>query len=231
MKELLASLHEINLMSITVRLLMATIFSGVIGMERVSKRRPAGFRTHILVCVGAVLVMMTNQYMVEKLGYSTDASRLGAQVISGIGFLGAGTIIVVGRNQVMGLTTAAGLWACACMGLALGIGFYEGAIMGFIFLVAAMTVLHRFEEYVEVHSLVVAMYVELESMGALSAFMANIKKRQVKIFNLEIEKLKAEGYQAVCVTMTVRLPEERDHAKFLFELNELEGVRYVEELT
>lgn len=231
MQEMVTSLHDINLLSITVRLLLATIFSGVIGMERVSKRRPAGFRTHILVCVGAVLVMMTNQYMVEKLGYSTDASRLGAQVISGIGFLGAGTIIVVGRNQVMGLTTAAGLWACACMGLAIGIGFYEGAIMGFVFLFAAMTILHHFEEYVEVHSLVMAMYVELENMGALSTFMANIKKRQIRIFNLEIEKLKTEGYQAACVTMTLRLPEQMDHAKFVFELNQLEGVRYVEELT
>ena len=134
-------LREINTVSIILRLTLATICGGVLGAERGRKRRPAGLRTHILVCIGAAMVMITSQYMTDILRISTDASRMGAQVISGIGFLGAGTIMVVGKNEVKGLTTAAGLWACACMGLAIGIGFYEGAIISCIFLTFILRVI------------------------------------------------------------------------------------------
>ena len=123
-------LRDINMVSIILRLSLAMIFGGIIGFDRGKKKRPAGFRTHILVCIGSALAMITNQYIVQVMGMGGDPTRLGAQVISGIGFLGAGTILVTGRQQVKGLTTAAGLWASACMGLALGIGFYEGAIIG-----------------------------------------------------------------------------------------------------
>ena len=105
-------LQGINYFSITVRILLSVIIGGALGFEREQKRHPAGFRTYILVCLGAALVMMTNQYVFETF-HTGDVSRLGAQVISGIGFLGAGTIIITGRNQVRGLTTAAGLWASA----------------------------------------------------------------------------------------------------------------------
>ena len=119
MHQVMEYLREVNTVSIIFRLLLATLFSGIIGIERGTKKRPAGFRTHILVCIGATLVMLTSQYMVDVLKIQTDATRLGAQVISGIGFLGAGTIIVIGRNQVKGLTTAAGLWAAHVWGLLL----------------------------------------------------------------------------------------------------------------
>ena len=121
-------LREINIVSIIVRLMLATLVGGVLGLERERKNRPAGFRTYMLVCLGAALVMMTNQYVFQVYEMS-DPVRLGAQVISGIGFLGAGTIIVTGQNKIKGITTAAGLWAAACCGLAIGIGFYELAIV------------------------------------------------------------------------------------------------------
>mgnify|MGYP001027887749 CR=1 FL=1 len=107
--------------------MLTLTIGGMIGLERGSKNQSAGFRTYMLVCLGAASVMMTNQYICDHFE-SGDPSRLGAQVISGIGFLGAGTIIVTKRNQVRGLTTAAGLWSSACLGLAVGIGFYEGAV-------------------------------------------------------------------------------------------------------
>lgn len=113
--------YDINIISISTRLLLAVLFGGIIGLERGSNRHPAGFRTHILVCVGATLAMMTNQYITEFFD-TTDPARLGAQVITGVGFLGVGTILVTGKNRIKGLTTAAGLWASACLGLALGIG-------------------------------------------------------------------------------------------------------------
>ena len=112
--------------SIVIRLLAATLCGGLLGMERERKKRPAGLRTYILVCMGAALVIMTNIYITDLYG-TGDPTRLAAQVVSGIGFLGAGTIIVTTRNRVRGLTTAAGLWASACMGIAIGAGFYIGA--------------------------------------------------------------------------------------------------------
>ena len=120
--------RELTLLSVILRVLVAAILSGIIGLERGMKNRPAGLRTYMLVCVGSCLIMLTNQYLFQVSG-AGDPMRLGAQVVSGIGFLGAGTIIVTKHNQIKGLTTAAGLWASAGVGLALGVGFYEAAIV------------------------------------------------------------------------------------------------------
>ena len=127
MDKIITVLREPNVYSTLFRLTLATICGGLVGLERVKKRRPAGFRTYMLVCLGAALTMLISQYL-YKSGQTTDLSRLGAQVINGVGFLGAGTVIVTGRQQIKGLTTAAGLWASACMGLAIGAGFYFGAL-------------------------------------------------------------------------------------------------------
>ena len=104
-------IRESTTLAMALRLLLAFICGAVIGAEREIKRRPAGFRTHILICLGAAITTLTSQYLLLGLGLYTDIGRLGAQVIAGIGFIGAGTIIVTGRRQVKGLTTAAGLWA------------------------------------------------------------------------------------------------------------------------
>lgn len=135
-------LSEPTLPAMIVRTLLAIICAGIIGYDRNTHSAAAGLRTHILVCIGSMLAMSTGQY--AGLLYSgVDASRIGAQVVSGIGFLGAGSIIVTSRNQVKGLTTAAGLWAAGCIGLAIGIGFYEGAIVGTIAVVFAERMLRR----------------------------------------------------------------------------------------
>ena len=128
MIEFLNPLRDMNLLSVTVRVLLAVSCCGLVGLEREYKRRPAGFRTHILICLGAAMTTLTGQYLVLVMNYNTDMGRLGAQVVAGIGFIGAGTIIVTKGNRVKGLTTAAGLWTAAIIGLALGCGFYEGAI-------------------------------------------------------------------------------------------------------
>ena len=224
-------LRELNLISIVGRLSLAAICAGVIGIERGQKRRPAGFRTHILVCMGATLVMITNQYMADVLGMDTDPSRMGAQVISGIGFLGAGTIIVVGRNQVKGLTTAAGLWACACMGLAIGIGFYEGAIISCLFVFGVMTGLHNMDNYVQANSKVMEIYVEFEDLSGLTTFLKYLKDKGAKVSNMEVQKIKRDGYQQVGSIMTVRLQEKYNHAEQLLEFNNIEGVHSIEEIS
>ena len=120
-------LRELTYLSVVLRIAAALFMGGALGLERGMKNRPAGLRTYMLVCVGSCLIMMTNQFIFQTTG-TGDPTRMSAQVISGIGFLGAGTIVVTQHNQIKGLTTAAGLWACAGAGLALGIGFYEGAI-------------------------------------------------------------------------------------------------------
>ena len=130
-----------------LRLILAFILGGLVGYEREQASRPAGFRTHILVCVGSALVILTSEYMLRQ--YSPeiifDPTRLGAQVISGIGFLGAGTIIRTG-SSVRGLTTAASLWAVACIGLAAGGGFYAGALVATALAFIILTGLKKFEK-------------------------------------------------------------------------------------
>lgn len=130
---------------IILRLLGAAVLGGLIGYEREQKQRPAGFRTHILVCIGAALVMITSEYMLNEFASSIDPARMGAQVISGIGFLGAGTIIR-DKFKVKGLTTAASLWAVACIGLAVGMGYYYLASIAFIIIFITLRFLSRLEK-------------------------------------------------------------------------------------
>lgn len=138
------AIREITYVSILFRLLLSVIIGGILGLERGRKNRPAGLRTYILVCLGSTVVMMTNQYVSQCLN-TGDPVRMGAQVLSGIGFLGAGSIMKTGRNQIRGITTAAGLWASACIGLAIGIGFYEAAIAGGILIFIVLSVMQNMD--------------------------------------------------------------------------------------
>ena len=228
-EELTLYLREINTISIIIRLTLATICGGILGAERGRKKRPAGFRTHILVCIGAAMIMITSQYMSDILGMTGDASRMGAQVISGIGFLGAGTIMVVGKNEVKGLTTAAGLWACACMGLAVGIGFYEGAILSCIFLYAVVTVLHRWDVHSRMHTRVLDIYVELEEVVGIANFMKVVKSDGTKITNVEVRKLDKLDSHTIAFSMTLTLAEKRDHNEYMMQLNNIDCVCWLKE--
>ena len=222
-------LRHVNTASILVRLTLAIICGGILGHERGKKKRPAGFRTHIVVCIGAAMVMITNQYMSETLGLSTDASRMGAQVISGIGFLGAGTIIVIGRNQVKGLTTAAGLWACACMGLAIGIGFYEGAVISCIYLFIVITLLHKLDLYARTHTKTFDVYIEIEDIVGITNFLNVLKADGTKLSNIEVKKSDDRDDHKICLTLTLTLSQKMDHGEYLLQLHNIEGVLTAEE--
>ncbi len=145
MQDFFDYLAEFNTVTVLIRLLLALTVGGIIGLERGKQGRAAGMRTHILVSVGSALTVMIGFYLYESLGIGTDPLRIAAQVVSGIGFLGVGTILIKGRFQITGLTTAAGLWATAAMGLALGAGFYSGALITFLLVVLTYTILHRLE--------------------------------------------------------------------------------------
>ena len=133
-------IRDMTFWAILARLTLAVVCGGLIGAEREIKRRPAGFRTHILICLGSAITTLTSQYLLFQHLYN-DIARLGAQVISGIGFVGAGTIIVTRDKRVKGLTTAAGLWAVSIIGTAIGAGFYTGGTVCYAFILLAMNVL------------------------------------------------------------------------------------------
>ncbi|MGN0506155.1 MAG: MgtC/SapB family protein [Lachnospiraceae bacterium] len=223
------TLAGVNLLSTFVRLALALLCGGVLGIERGRKNRPAGFRTYMLVCVGATLVMTTNQYMTAV--YQTgDPARLGAQVISGIGFLGAGTIIVTGRNRVKGLTTAAGLWADACVGLAIGVGFYSGAILGCVMIFVVMAVLHSLDDRVTATTKQLNLYMEFKKMSDLGAFMEYVKGHGMKISEIEMTKSTNVEDIGVAVLLTLRLDKKRPHTEIIHLLYDAGGVLYVEEI-
>lgn len=222
-------LTEVNLVSTTIRLLLALICGGILGIERGRKKRPAGFRTYMLVCVGATLVMITNQY-IFTIYPNTDPARMGAQVISGIGFLGAGTIIVTGRNRVKGLTTAAGLWAAACVGLSIGIGFYSGAIIGCILIFVVMSALHRLDERVLSSAKIINLYIEVTQMSDVGHFMKFAKLHELKVSDVELTRSKTFTEQGLALSLTMQLPRKATHEEIIELLSNAEGVMYVEEI-
>lgn len=228
--ELIEYLREINTVSIILRLSLATLFGGIIGFERGRKKRPAGLRTHILVCIGASLAMITNQYIVQILGMDGDPTRLGAQVISGIGFLGAGTILVTGKQQVKGLTTAAGLWASACMGLAIGIGFYEGAVIGCLFILGGMTVLHKLDRKLIDKAKEAEFYIEIASIQDLKGVLESLKEEKIQIISLEITKCRLEGLEKIGLFITLKPFRHYTHLNLIETLALISEVEYIEEL-
>ncbi len=174
-KEMMEVLRGFNIISISVRIALAMIIGGIIGIERGKQGRAAGMRTHILVCLGSALTVMIGFYITQYLKADGDPMRIAAQVISGIGFLGVGTILLKGRFQITGLTTAAGLWATAAIGLALGAGFYEGALITTLALIIAVTLLHKFEYLLGKKLSRFGMYVEITSDKEVRTLLAYLE--------------------------------------------------------
>lgn len=220
-------LQSINLVSITVRLLLALVCAGVLGIDREQKRRPAGFRTYTLVCVGAAMVMMTSQYVFEMKG-TGDLLRMGAQVISGIGFLGAGTIIVTGHRQVRGLTTAAGLWVVACIGLAVGIGFYAGAIISTVLILLVLTWFHYLEDKISKRSHVMNVFLELDGVRDLGGVLRIARENFIQVSDIEINKGRKMEDGAV-VLLSASFHGDQNHEGILHLLSTAPGVRHSEE--
>jgi len=206
------------------RLLLACILGGVVGYEREHTNRPAGFRTHILVCVGSALVMLTSEFLFEKYFMRTNAdpARLGAQVISGIGFLGAGTIIRDGFN-VKGLTTAASLWAVSAVGIAAGIGFYEGAIAATVFIYLTLILLKNIERYFARKHRYKYFYVVSDNRSGQIGGISNLlDKYDVMIRNIEF--INREDDDGILIKLLVKLPGRVDPSLIINELQRIDGV-------
>lgn len=154
-------LHQFNLISVIIRIFLAMFLGGLIGMEREKSKRPAGFRTHILVCVGACMTALIGLFVWHEMGDVTDPVRISAQVISGIGFLGVGTILVKEHDHITGLTTAAGLWTTAAIGIACGYGFYSAALLGTLVVAITSAILFKLEKGTRRRNCVRSIYLEI----------------------------------------------------------------------
>ncbi len=219
--------QELNMAAIIVRVGLAMVLGGLLGLERTRKRRAAGLRTYILVCVSSAIVMMTAQFMLGRFG-NTDPARLGAQVISGIGFLGAGTILVTGVKQIRGLTTAAGLWAAACMGLAIGIGFYSGAIVVCIAIFLVMTALEWVQTRYVSRMRRIRLYIVFDAISNIGDFLALADRLKISVS--DFETLVPEGVPGVGAVFMLQFKEKKSHAEIIEMLRPCPGLKLIEEI-
>ena len=229
-------LRQMNTASVIVRLVVAMICGGMIGIERASKRRAAGFRTYMVVCLGATLAMLLNQYIdymlvnVWQVSQTTDAARLGAQVINGIGFLGAGTIMLTGSQQVKGLTTAAGLWASACMGLAIGAGFYEAALVACIMIGLIIMLFGRVEELIAKHSRNMNLLVHMDTLEDVSRVLEKIKANSNVVYDVEMSKGNLADGEGPSALFSIKLAKRVSHSSVVMAVATVDSVRSITEM-
>ena len=212
-------MENLTITEILIRMILGMLFSGILGYEREQKGRPAGFRTYIVVCMGAEIAMMTGIYLKIYMG-DPDSSRIAAQVISGISFLGAGTILVTKQNQ-----------AGACLGLALGAGFYSGAIVGFFTLWCAMRILHSVDKLLSRTVKVFSIYVEFAGIRELSKFLSYGREVSCIIDEIQVTKQKdSDGEKVVAATMTLHFARAVSHEQIIEEFGKQEGVLFILEV-
>jgi len=210
-----------------LRLALACILGGLIGIEREKNRHPAGFRTHILVCVGSTLIMLCNIYIFEEYkNYANiDPARLGAQVISGIGFLGAGTILKEGVT-VKGLTTAASLWSVAGIGLAVGLGFYAGALLATLLVLVTLIVFSRFEERIYGSRRSTLLRIKtLDRPGQIGRIGTELGKCNLKICDIAME---VSDEYSILLKIRINKTREDIRPEVLECLSKIEGVQNIE---
>jgi len=236
-----AYLRDVNTCSAILRLLLAMLFGGLIGMTRLRKGRAAGFRTYMIVCMGATLAMVLNQYLYlynEELRQvlagtaevaRADVTRLGAQVINGVGFLGAGTILVTRTKEVQGVTTAAGLWASACMGLAIGAGFYECVAVGFVLVLIVFLSFTPLESKVMEVSRNMNCYIEIDDLANIQQVVDELMIDNVHIYDIDIEQQEEYGTDRVQTVFYLHLHHGCHHSQIITSLTKLNCVLSVEE--
>ena len=234
MVDLLLGLKDMTkesfIVSVLVRLLSAAVCGGITGFERGLKGRPAGLKTFSLVCIGATMVMVTNEYIMLYIsGGSGDAARMAAQVISGIGFLGAGTIMSRETTRVRGLTTAAGLWAAACIGLAVGIGFFEAAIGATVVVMVTIVIFQRVDNFFYTRSPILRVYLEMESIDYVKGLIRTIRMNGMRVSGMELQKPRSGMQNAVGIALVVKKNTRRNPVDMLEVISKVEGVTFIEE--
>jgi len=221
------ALRHLTMVSLVIRFFLACLFGGVIGLERGRRQQAAGLRTHMMVCIGAASTMMVGEYMINYCGATGDVLRLSAQVVSGIGFLGAGTILVTKQNGIRGLTTAASLWASACMGIVIGSGFYECALIMIFTMLFVLLIVSSFDiKYVKT-SAQLSVFVEMEQGCQFSRILEQVKRQGWNV--QEIRELDFLNTDLLSVRIDLLSNEQIiKPALCLDELRGYEKIHYIE---
>lgn len=214
-----------------LRLCLAVLCGGIIGLERTFRRRPAGFRTHMLICLGASMTTLTSQFLFLHMNYYTDMARIGAQVIAGIGFIGAGTIIVTRHQRVKGLTTAAGLWTAAIVGLALGAGFYEGGLCVTVLILVAEIFFAKVERIVLRKSPEINIYLRYDDSETMERVLTFFRDNRIKVLSMEITRSTGNEKHKAAAIFLLRLDKKMPRVQFLREVRKVEGVFSIESLS
>ena len=217
-------LCEFNFVSVLVRLLLSVLLSSVVGIDRSRIGRAAGLRTHVLVCLGATIASMTGLYISEITGDFGDISRIAAQVVSGIGFLGAGTILVKNKSIITGLTTSACVWVVGTIGIACGYGFYEAAIIGTIFVFIFTNKLGEFDRKLHAEAEDMVFYIELKEAEKFNYFLEQIKQKDIKINNVNIFKTRTNLPNAIGVELSVGADNNITADDFISYIQKIDNV-------
>ncbi len=217
-------LRQPDLLGMTIRVLLALVCGGAIGIERTGKRRPAGFRTHILICLGAAMTTATSQYLYIVMHYPISVSRMGAQVIAGVSFIGAGAIMMTKWQRVRGLTTAAGLWVVAIVGLCCGTAFYEGAVYATVLVLIAEVFFSKLEFHLLRDTREVTVYAEYAKPSCLEDIVSRCHGLGVKIVDLEITK-KSDSGGISCAVLSLLSRQGTGKEEILQKLADIEGVQ------
>ncbi|MGN1095997.1 MAG: MgtC/SapB family protein [Eubacteriales bacterium] len=216
--------------TVLIRMALATILGGIIGLERSKHGRSAGMRTHILVCLGASLAALMGYYMVS-IGYSSDPARIAAQVIPGIGFLGAGIILIQNQSKIVGLTTAAGLWNTAIIGLACGLGFYEGAIICFIIAIFTAIVFPGIEYWFSKNDKHTMVYIELSDSANVNSVYDILRNSDFgEIHKIDIISPRSGNAGHVGIVYTLTLPNKSNVHDLETTLSSIDGVLFAVEM-
>lgn len=218
-------------LSALLKMLLASVCGAAIGIERGMRGRPAGLKTFSLVCLGATMIMITNEYIFHYVSHGTgDIVRMPAQVVSGIGFLGAGSIMVTSHNRVQGLTTAAALWVTAALGLAIGAGFYFGGIGGLCVVLISSFVYKSIDREIVARSKNMIIYVEGKNEEFLPKLIDYFHQNQVRVVSLK-RKSETKWYtEDACITLHVEFSKRTHHRVVLDQVRKIEGIRYAEEM-
>lgn len=214
--------------NIMLRIVISLVIGMVIGIDRGTKRRGGGARTTVTVCLGATMVMLLEQYLETLYPEQLDISRLSAQVVSGVGFLGAGSILISG-HQIKGLTSAASIWTCACIGLAVGIGFIDGAVIVTVLWLAGVHLVPHIENRVYRHSKYMTLCIEAASGKEITLVSRKLKEDHCFVDTFVVDKPKAKG-QSFQIMTTFKLPRGVRRETYLHALQEIEGLGAVDEL-
>ena len=224
MNEILDFLTDFNAVTVVIRVLLAAVAGALVGLEREFHGRAAGMRTHMMVALGAALAAMIGMFTVTELGIDSDPMRVGAQVISGVGFLGAGTILLRGGgSRITGLTTAAGLWTAASIGLAVGIGFYVGAFMTVIAAMLTFTLITSLEMFLNRKRQRMAIYLELENVDAVAP-MLEMLRTEYGLMEAQVTPPRSGTAPHVGMEILVRVPQKLSTAANLRRFTDLEHV-------